>query len=149
MSTIRLVLDLTAQFNWKVHQMDVKSAFLCGNLQEQVYMTQPPGFKVASQEQKVCRLVKALYGLKQAPRAWYMKIDQYLTDHGFQWSPSDANLYIKHTGDDILFVVVYVDDLIITGSSTHLIHGIKHDLCNTFDMIDLGLLHYCLGVEVW
>ena len=78
-----------------------------------------------------------------------MKIDKYLTDHGFQQSPSDANLYIKHTSDDILFVVVYVDDLIITGSSAHLIHGIKQDLCNTFDMTDLGLLHYCLGVEVW
>eukprot|EP00253_Pinus_taeda_P009545 PITA_09545 len=78
-----------------------------------------------------------------------MKIDKYLTDHGFQQSPCDANLYVKHTGDDILFVVVYVDDLIITGSSAHLIHGIKQDFCNTFDMTDLGLLHYCLGVEVW
>ena len=148
MSTIRLVLALAAQFNWKVHQMDVKSAFLNGDLQEEVYMTQPPGFKVAGQEQKVCRLAKAICGLKQAPRAWYMKIDQYLTDQGFQRSPSDANLYIKHTGDDILFVVVYVDDLIITGSSAHLIHGIKQDLCRTFEMTDLGLLHYCLGVEV-
>jgi len=78
-----------------------------------------------------------------------MKIDQYLTDHGFQRSPSDANLYIKHIGDDIMFVVVYVDDLIITSSSTHLIHGIKQHLCSTFDITDLGLLHYCLGVEVW
>eukprot|EP00253_Pinus_taeda_P027272 PITA_27272 len=129
--------------------MDVKSAFLNGDLQEEVYMTQPPGFKIAGQEQKVCRLAKALYGLKQAPRAWYMKIDQYLTDHGFQRSPSDANPYIKHTDDDILFVVVYVDDLIITGSSAHLVHGIKQDLCRTFDMTDLGLLHYCLGIEVW
>eukprot|EP00253_Pinus_taeda_P034657 PITA_34657 len=127
--------------------MDVKSAFLNGDLQEEVYMTQPPGFKVVGQEQKVYRLVKALYGLKQAPQAWYMKIDKYLTHHGFQQSPSDANLYIKHTGDDILFVVVYVDDLIITGSSTHLIHGIKQDLRNTFDMTDLGLLHYCLGLK--
>eukprot|EP00253_Pinus_taeda_P033599 PITA_33599 len=103
MSTIRLVLALAAQFSWKVHQMDVKSAFLNGDLQEEVYMTQPLGFKVAGQEQNVCRLVKALYGLKQAPRA----------------------------------------------CSAHLIHGIKEDLCSTFDMTDLGLLHYCLGVEVW
>ena len=129
--------------------MDVKSAFLNDELQEEVYMTQPSGFKVAGQEQKVCRLAKAIYGLKRAPRAWYMKIDQYLTDQGFQRSPSDANLYIKHTADDILLVVVYVDDLIITGSSAHLIHGIKQDLCSTFDMTNLGLLHYCMGVEVW
>eukprot|EP00253_Pinus_taeda_P014923 PITA_14923 len=116
MRTICLVLALAAQFKWKVHQMDVKSAFLNGDLQEEVYMTQPPEFKIAGQEQK---------------------------------SPSDANLYIKHTGDDILFVVVYVDDLIITGSSAHLIHGIKQDFCRTFDMTDLGLLHYYLGIEVW
>eukprot|EP00253_Pinus_taeda_P003670 PITA_03670 len=103
MSTIRLVLALAAQFSWKVYQMDVKSAFLNGDLQEEVYMTQPLGFKVAGQEQKVCRLVKALYGLKQAPR----------------------------------------------DCSTPLIHGIKQGLCSTFDMTDLGLLHYCLGVEVW
>jgi len=77
-----------------------------------------------------------------------MKIDQYVTDHGFQWSPSDVNLYIKHVGDDILFVVVYVDDLIITGSSAHLIHGIKQDLCSTFDMTNFGILHSYLGVEV-
>eukprot|EP00253_Pinus_taeda_P021348 PITA_21348 len=100
MSTIRLVLALTAQFKWKAHQMDVKSAFLNGDLQEEVYMTQPPGFQIAGQEQKVFRLAKALC-------------------------------------------------LIITGSSAHLIHGIKQDLCRTFDMTDLGLLHYCLGVEVW
>eukprot|EP00253_Pinus_taeda_P018650 PITA_18650 len=149
MSTIWLVLALAAQFNWKVHQMDVKSAFLNGDLQEEVYMTHPPRFKVVGQEQKVCKLFKALYGIKQAPRAWYMKIDKYLTDHGFQQSPSNANLYIKHIGDDILFMVVYVDDLIITGRSAHLIHGIKQDLCNTFDMTELGHLHYCLGVEVW
>ena len=112
-------------------------------------MMQPSGFKVAGQEHKVCKLVKALYGLKQALRAWYMKIDKYLTDHGFQRSPSDSNLYIKHAGDDILFIVVYVDDLIITGSSAHLITENKQDLCNTFDMTDLGLLHYCLRIEDW
>lgn len=95
MSTIRLVLDIAAQFGWKVHQMYVKSAFLNGDLQEEVYMTQPPGFKVPGKEHQVCRLVKTLYGLKQAPQAWYIKIDKYLTDHGFQRSPSNSNLYVK------------------------------------------------------
>ena len=149
MSTIRILLAIAAQYGWKVHQMDVKSAFLNGELQEEVYMTQPPGFKVAGSEPKVCRLQKAIYGLKQAPRAWYIKIDQYLVNQGFQRSPSDSNLYIKHSGNDILFLVVYVDDLIITGNSEHLISEIKQDLCRTFDMTDLGLLHYCLGIEVW
>ena len=101
------------------------------------------------QEHKDCKPVKALYGLKQAPQAWYMKIDKYLTDHGFQKSPLDSNLYIKDLGDDALFIIVYVDDLIITESSAHLIEKIKQDLYSTFDMIDLGLLHYCLRNEVW
>ena len=77
------------------------------------------------------------------------KIDQYLVNQGFQRNPSDSNLYIKHSGNDILFLVVYVDDLIITGSSEHLISEIKQDLSRTFDMTNLGLLHYCLGIEVW
>ena len=80
MSTIRLVLAMAAQFGWKVHQIDVKSAFLNGDLHEEVYMTQPPGFKVAGKEHRDLSLVKVLYGLKQAPRAWYMKIDKYLSD---------------------------------------------------------------------
>ncbi len=92
MSTIRLLLAIAAQYGWKVHQMDVKSVFLNGELQEEVYMTQPPGLKVVGSEPKVCRLQNALYGLKQAPRAWYIKIDQCLIAQGFQRSLSDSNL---------------------------------------------------------
>lgn len=149
MSTIRLVLAMATQFGWKVHQMDVKSAFLNGDLQEEVYMTQPPCFKVAGKEHQVLKLVKALYGLKQAPRAWYMKIDKYLSDQNFKRSSSDSNLYIKTTDSDIILLVIYVNDLIITSSSASLIQGIKQSLCQSFDMTDLGLMHYCLGVEVW
>lgn len=83
MSTIQRVLTLLAQFGWKVHQMDVKCAFLNGDLQEEVYKTQPPSFKVAGKERWVCRLIKALYGLKQVPHARYIKIDKYLIDQGF------------------------------------------------------------------
>lgn len=100
--------------------MDIKSVFLNDELQKEVYMTQPPGFKVASKEHRVCRLVKALYGLKHAPWAWYIKIDKYLIDQGFQRS-FDSNLYVKTIGGDILLLVIYVDDLIITGSSILLI----------------------------
>ena len=85
---------MAAQKGWKVHQMDVKSAFLNGDLQEEVYMTQPPGFEVEGQEHKVCKLIKALYGLKQAPRAWYAKMDDYLKKVGFQRSESDDTLYV-------------------------------------------------------
>lgn len=149
MSTIRLVLALATQFSWQVHQMDVKSAVLNGELKEKVYMTQPLGFKVVGKEHQVCGLVKALHGLEQGPRAWYIKIGKYLIDHGFRRSPSDSHLYVKHTGSDILILVVYVDDLIIIGSSIYLIDAIKQSLCNSFDMTYLGLLHYYLGVDVW
>ena len=129
--------------------MDVKSVFMNDDLQEEVYMTQPSGFKVAGKEHQVIRSVKTLYGLKQAPRAWYIKIDKYLSDQGFKRTSLDSNLYIKTTDSDIILLVIYVDDLIITGSSTSLIQGIKQNLCQSFDMTDLGLMHYCLGVEVW
>jgi len=83
-NTIRLTLALAAEEGWKVHQMDVKSAFLNGDIQEEVYMTQPLGFEIEGQEHKVHKLIKALYGLKQAPRAWYAKMDEYLKKVGFQ-----------------------------------------------------------------
>lgn len=129
--------------------MDVKNAFLNGDLHEEVYMTQPTSFKVVGKEHQVLKLVKALYGLKQAPRAWYIKIDKYDSDQGFQRSSSDSNLYITTTDSDIILLVIYVDDLIITSSSAFLIQGIKQNVCQSFDMTDLGLMHYCLGVDVW
>ena len=129
MSTIRLVLAMAAQFGWKVHQMDVKSAFLNGDLHEEVYMTQPPGFKVVGKDHQVLKLVKALYGLKQAPRTWYIKIDKYLSDQGFNRSSSDSYLFIKTTDSDIILLVIYMDDMILTGSIASLNQGTKHNLC--------------------
>jgi hypothetical protein len=149
MVTIRLVLALAAHFGWTIYQMDVKSAFLNGHLEEEVYMYQPQGFQVPGKEHMVCRLVKALYGLKQAPRAWYIKIDKHLQDNGFRRSFSDSNLYIKSEDGDVVILVIYVDDIIITGSEVGAITKVKSELCSAFDMTDLGLLHYCLGVEVW
>ena len=96
--------------------MDMKSAFLNGDLKEVVYMCQSEGFQVAGKEHLVCRLKKALYGLKQALRAWYIKIDRYLVQQGFQRIPSDSNMHVKAVGNDIILPVIYVDDIIITGS---------------------------------
>ncbi|XP_059070582.1 uncharacterized mitochondrial protein AtMg00810-like [Cryptomeria japonica] len=110
----------------------------------------PPGKKPISYKWVYNAKYKADGALDKykAPRAWYIKIDQYLSDQGFQRSPSDSNLYVKTTGGDILLLVIYVDDLIITSRSSLLIEHIKQSLCQSFDMTDLGLLHYCLGVEV-
>ena len=95
MTTVRSICALAAHHGWNVHQLDIKTAFLNGDLHEEVYVTQPRGFVQKGQENRVCRLHKALYGLKQAPRAWYEKIHAYLTAQGFQNSPTESTLYVK------------------------------------------------------
>ncbi|CAA7014800.1 unnamed protein product [Microthlaspi erraticum] len=146
--TIRALLAYAAQMEWRLYQMDVKSAFLNGELEEEVYITQPPGFVIEGKEEKVLRLYKALYGLKQAPRAWYGRIDSYFIQNGFERSMNDAALYIKKKGGDVLIVSLYVDDIIITGNNVRLINSFKENMKNEFEMTDLGLLNYFLGMEV-
>ena len=118
--------------------MDLKSLFLNGVLKEEVYLVQPPGYEVEGQEDKMYRFWKALYGLKQEPCAWYNRIDTYLLDNGFDKCDSEPTLYIKERNDKIL-IVVYVDDLIFTGSDDFLIADIKQVMKNEFEMTDLGL----------
>ena len=110
MDTIKLLLVLASQKGWLVWQMDVKSAFLNGTLDEEIYVEQPQGFEDESNLNKVYLLKKALYGLKQAPRAWYSKLDEYLTSLEFEKSLNEATLYVKKVGDQIMIISVYVDD---------------------------------------
>lgn len=148
LDTIRALIALTAQKGWSIYQLDVKSAFLNGVLEEEIYVEQPQGF-VKGNESKVLRLKKALYGLKQAPRAWYSRIDQYFTNQGFRRSKSEPTLYIKTKGQhNTLIVSLYVDDLIYTGNNMSMIAEFKEDMMKTFEMTDLGLMHYFLGIEV-
>ena len=105
MNSIRLVLSLAALHNWEVHQMDVKSAFLYGDLQEEIYMEQPPGY-VQDNSSLVCLLKKSLYGLKQAPRAWYAKMDSFLLDTGFSRCHFDPNVYTKKLGNHLIILVL-------------------------------------------
>ncbi len=102
---------------WSLHQMDVKNVFLHGDLQEEVYMEQPPSYVDQTHPNLVCRLKKVLYGLKHAPRAWSDKIGQYLVTSGFQTSNADFSLYVKKKNHGIIIIVIYVDDLIITGDN--------------------------------
>jgi hypothetical protein len=99
---------------WKLHQMDVKTTFLNGVIEEEVYIEQPQGFEVEDRKTHVCRLKKALYGLKQAPRAWYGIIDSFLTSLGFTKSKVDPNLYFKVMNDEPVILLLYVDDLFLT-----------------------------------
>jgi hypothetical protein len=133
---------------WKLHQMDVKTTFLNGDIEEEVYIVQPDGFVMHEKESHVCRLKKALYGLKQAPRAWYEKIDVHLMSLGFNKSVADPNLYYHIVGDECLILVLYVDDLFLTGSEG-LIAECKRALTFEFEMKDLGMMHYFVGLEIW
>ena len=128
--------------------MDVKSTFLNGVLKEEVYVEHPPSYEVIGEENKVYRLKRALYGLKQAPQAWYNRIDSYLMSNGFSKSDGEPTLYIKIADSNVLVVVLYVDDLIFTGNDKALIGDFKEAMKNEFEMIDLGLLKYFLGIEV-
>eukprot|EP00253_Pinus_taeda_P033296 PITA_33296 len=147
MNSIRLVLSLAASLKWEVHQMDVKSAFLHGDLQEEIYMEQPIGF-IQTDSSLVCRLKKSLYGLKQAPRAWYAKMDSFLLESGFSRCYYDNTVYTKKVGNSLIILVLYVDDLILTGSDPNLINHVKSSLKKKFEMTDLGHLHYFLGLQV-
>eukprot|EP00253_Pinus_taeda_P020183 PITA_20183 len=141
MNFVRLVLFLATSFIWEVHQMDVKSAFLHGDLHEEIYMEQPIGF-IQTDSSLVCQLKKSLYGLKQAPRAWYTKMDSFLVESGFSRCHSDNTVYTKKVGKSLIILVLYVDDLILTGSDPNPINHVKSSLKKKFEMTDLGHLHY-------
>lgn len=148
--TIRMVLALAAQKGWCVYQLDVKSAFLHGELTEDVYVEQPLGYVRKGEEEKVYKLKKALYGLKQASRAWYSKIEAYFVKEGFERCNYEHTLFVKTEkgGKSILIVSLYVDDLIFTGNDACMFESFKKSMKIEFDMIDLGKMKYFLGVEV-
>ncbi|KAG7565068.1 Zinc finger CCHC-type superfamily [Arabidopsis suecica] len=148
LETVRLIISLSAQNKWKIHQMDVKSAFLNGDLEEEVYIEQPQGYIVKGEENKVLRLKKALYGLKQAPRAWNTRIDKYFKEKDFIKCPYEHALYIKIQKDDILIACLYVDDLIFTGNNPSMFEEFKKEMTKEFEMTDIGLMSYYLGIEV-
>ncbi|RVW94557.1 Retrovirus-related Pol polyprotein from transposon RE1 [Vitis vinifera] len=148
--TIRLLLALAGQMGWKVYHLDVKSAFLNGILLEEIYVQQPKSFKVTGHEQKVYKLHKALYGLKQAPRAWYSRIDSHLIQLGFRRSENEATLYLKQNEDGLqLVVLVYVDDMLVIGSNVRLLAEFKMEMQDVFEMSDLGIMNYFLGIEIY
>ncbi|KAG8483654.1 hypothetical protein CXB51_023307 [Gossypium anomalum] len=150
-ATIRVVLALAVIKGWSLRQIDVNNAFLNGDLTEEIYMAQPPGFEKqgSNGQQLVCKLNKALYGLRQAPRAWFITLKQYLvTNLGFTASKADTSLFVRVSSDHIVLLMVYVDDIVITGSSTEEIDRVVHQLHSKFALKDMGQLHFFLGIEV-
>jgi histone deacetylase 1/2 len=147
-ATIRLVLTVAVSRGWSLRQLDVKNAFLHGVLEEEVYMKQPPGFENSQTPHFICKLDKALYGLKQAPRAWFSRLSNKLYSLGFVPSKADTSLFLFNKSGIIIYVLIYVDDIIVTSSSDKAIGALLHDLRDDFALKDLGPLHFFLGIEV-
>lgn len=148
-TTIRVLLALVAHFDLELHQMDVVTAFLNGDLDEDIYMEQPEGCIDRSKRDYVCKLLKAIYGLKQASRQWYKKVDDFLIGElGFTPTRSDPCLYILIVENKMLLIALYVDDLLIAGTDIEAIMWIKGELNTRFEMKDLGEAKVCIGLEI-
>ena len=147
-STIRLVLTLAAKYKWPLSQLDVITAFLNGTLQEDIFMEVPDGFPSADDISKVCKVNKALYGLKQSPKAWYERIDTWLLSQGLYQSEYDPNLYYLIQNKKIIILLLYVDDLLITGDNFEEIARLKTEFKKEFEMTDLGEASTYLGAEI-
>jgi hypothetical protein len=148
MTIVRTIIAMATVKGWSLHQMDVNNVFLHGDLKEEVYIKQPPGYVDQTHHNLVRRLKKALYTLKQAPRAWLDKIGQYLVTSGFQTSNAYFSLYVKKIDHGIIVIVIYVDDLIIIKANDANILCLKKFLKQKFEMKDLGKLRYFLDIEV-
>jgi hypothetical protein len=149
MGSIRVILGLAASLDLEVEQMDVKTAFLHGDLDKEIYMEQPEGFQVKGKEDYVCRLQKSLYGLKQAPRQWYKKFESVMGKQGYRKTSSDHCVFFQRFGDDdFIILLLYVDDMLIVGKNAERINQLKTELSKSFAMKDLGPAKQILGIRI-
>jgi len=142
------MLSLALSRQWPIHQLDVKNAFLHDTLEETVYCVQPSGFEDSTHPEFVCRLNKSLYGLKQAPHAWYSRFATHLLSLGFVEAKSDTSLFVHQHSSDTAYLLLYVDDIVLTASSPGFLRRIISALQQEFSMKDLGELHHFLGMRV-
>ncbi|KAI5350367.1 hypothetical protein L3X38_003258 [Prunus dulcis] len=147
-TTIRTLIALASVHNLVIHQMDVKTAFLNGDLDEEIYMEQPEGFIVKGQEHKVCKLVKSLYGLKQAPKQWHEKFDKVILDYDFKFNGHDKCVYYKENNGEHVILCLYVDDILIFGTNLEIVNNVKSYLSRNFDMKDMGEANVILGMKI-
>ncbi len=146
--TVRLVISLVVSLNWPLRQLDVRNAFLHGTLQEEVYMQQPSGYVHPDHPNLVCKLHKSLYGLKQAPRAWFESFTSQLLHLGFTASSVDNSLFIFHDKHIIAYLLLYVDDIVITSNTPSYLDHLIQSLSSVFELKDLGPLSYFLGLQI-
>ena len=148
LKSIRILLAVAASLDYEIWQMDVKTAFLNGNLNEDIYMQQPEGFKAKGKEHMVCKLQRSIYGLKQASRSWNIRFDQAITSFGFEKSPDEPCVYKRIQAQKVVFLVLYVDDILLIGNDKQVLSGVKGWLHKQFDMKDLGEANYILGIKL-
>lgn len=148
LKTVKVLLSLAANLDWPLNRFDVKNAFLHGDLNEEVYMDNPPGYTVPSQAKVVCKLQKALYGLKQSPRAWFGRFSILMKKFGFKQSHSNHTLFLKHRNTKVTTLIIYVDDMAIIGHDKEEISRLHKHLATEFEMKNLGGLKYFLGIKV-
>lgn len=152
MASVRVLLSIASLRGWPITQMDVSNAFLHGDLHEEVYMDLPPGYEhhssTVSPVPLACKLIKSLYGLKQAPRQWFAKFSSTLLQFGFSQSVNDHTLFTLTTAQGFTAILVYVDDLLVTGSDTAMVTKVKARLHSVFPIKDLGSLKCFLGLEI-
>ena len=148
--SIRVLLAMVSVFNLELDQLDVKTAFLHGNLEEEIYMKQPEGFVDSEKSDHVCLLKKSLYGLKQSPRQWYKRFDAFMISHEFMRNQYDSCVYFKilHDGS-FIYLLLYVDDMLIAAKNRAEINKLKQLLSSEFEMKDLGAAKKILGMEIW
>jgi hypothetical protein len=146
--SFRVIMALVAHYNLELHQMDVKTAFLNGDLYENVYMARPKGFVIEGKEKMGCRLKKSIYGLKQASGQWYLKFDETVRKFGFKENEEDNCIYAKFKNGRFIFLILYVDDILLASSDIDLLLETKKFLSSKFDMKDLGEASFVLGIEI-
>lgn len=148
LEAIRILLAFAVAKGFKLYQMDVKSAFLNGVIEVEVYVRQPPGFESERFPHRVFKLHRALYGLKQAPRAWYGRLKGFLFSKGFEMRKVDKTLFLLRHGNDLLIVQIYVDDIIFGGSSHDMVSKFAEDMSWEFEMLMMGELQFFLGLQI-
>ena len=147
--SLRIIMALVAHYDLELHQMDVKTAFLNGDLEEDVYMNQPECFLVKGKEHMVCKLKKSIYGLKQASRQWYLKFNDTIISFRFKENTVDLCIYMKVSGSKFIFLVLYVDDILLAANDLGLLYETKKYLSKNFEMKDMGEVTYVIGIEIF
>jgi len=149
LKSIWIILAIAAYFDYEIWQMDVKTAFLNGNLAEDVYMIQPEGFVDPKNAGKVCKLQRSIYGLKQASRSWNIRFDEVVKGFDFTKNEEESCVYKKVSGSSVVFLILYVDDILLIGNNIPMLESIKTSLKNSFSMKDLGEAAYILGIKIY